>query len=407
MENEILNLNLSAEQALEGTISSLNLNNYGLFYVVLKEHANFHFFRHLVQNPERSYYTPEQHSLRYDLIETRELQTDVPGILCYEFYLRVKINGKINEYNERGITFREQPFQLECIACAKHFTSSYGVIREGLKLYDETQYRFLIDEREIQLIKKREGWLGLNAIRFNGLDYTTFFTTIWNKPLADPNDKPRKDEIAEHTSLNFLWELEGSYSTLLFAVAKALQLKNYVGSFKDNYFLHGGRKRYYIENNAFLNRHLEYLSMSFSAAYAFWERLTFLVGLHLLPGKLRSLSYFKLFDQQLQQVQTRFPSIASSTELVWLTDRAKTRHQDLNKFRHPLIHYQYQEKELRGNMNSDLFRLMLEHIDDEQELQTLFANLDDAMIFVQDEIKECVLGFEHTISLLKNVQEPF
>lgn len=407
MEKEILNLNLTAEQALEGTISSLNLNNFGIIYSALKKHENFHHFQNLVTFPEHAYFTAELNKgMRYELVETRMLKTDVEGIICYEFYLRVEINGTISEYDDGGITFLCVPFTLKAVARIHHFSSRYGVEHENLKLYNESQYRFILDEREIQDIKDNNNWVGLHAKTFEGQEYISFFTSIWNKPLRDPNDEARKAEIARHTSLNFLDELESAYSSLLFAATKAIQLKPYVGSFKDHYYLYQGKKQYYIERNLFLSRHLEYLSFAFAAAYTFWERLTFLMALHLMPKRIKGVSFFKMFDTWLAQLKSDFPSIAASPDLNWFIARVGNRHLALNKFRHPLIHYQYQENTLRGNMNADLFRLMLENISNEQELEMLFTNLDEAVKFIIDEIPECIFGFETTIKLISKIQEP-
>ncbi|UOE47417.1 hypothetical protein MTO98_23710 [Mucilaginibacter sp. SMC90] len=403
---EMLNLNLSREDALKGALSSLELNDYGLFYVVLKKHAHFHFFRHLVADPERTYFEPLQQSFRYDLNDSQLLKTDIDGIVCYEFYFRFSLEGTLNEHDERGRHTKAQPFTLKGIARVHHFSNTYGLGHEDLVLFDEAQYRLLLDERDIRALRQDLGWSYLNNQTYDGQDGVSFFTGIWHKPLADPNDQARKEQLAEHTSLNYFHELESAFSSMVYAALQAKRLQPYVGSFKDHYYPYQGRKQYYIEHNTFLSRHLEFLSYALAAIYTFWERLAFLSALHLAPGKLKTISFFSLYGKGLPDLRQRFPSIAQSAELAYLAGRCSGKHTDLAKYRHPMIHYQFDEAVLRGNRNADLFRLMLDNIQDEAELEKLYAAMANTMDFVAAEIAECKLGFLHTVNLVRKVQEP-
>lgn len=403
---EILNLNINAEEALQSAIDSLSLNNYGLFYVVLKKHANFHLYCHLVDDPQRTAFSATDGGLRYQLIDNQVLTTDIPGISCYEFYLRFSIDGFLNEHDERGHHSSKKPFTLTGIARVHHYSNVYGISHEHLVLYDESQYRMILDERELNTIRVRLGWTDLSGEQYHGQDAVNFFTGIWQKALINPDDQTRKKQLAEHTSLYFYNDLERTYRSVVDAVLHAKRLQPYVGSFKDHYYPNHGSRQYYIENNIFLSRHMEFLSNAIGAIYTFWERLAFLTSLYLTPAKLKTNSFVKLFKNQLNVLKQRFPSIAQNVELEYLAGRVTGRHADLMRYRHPLNHYQYQEAINRGNMHADHFRLMLQNISNEEELENLYKKLEERLDFACEEVVECKLGFLHTINLLRMVQEP-
>ncbi|EHQ26492.1 hypothetical protein Mucpa_2362 [Mucilaginibacter paludis DSM 18603] len=386
---------------LDSLKSCMEINNGGLFFSLLKDPENQHFYAAKVKNVKNAYFTPEIDTIRWNDDVIRNSATNSQGFPFDEIIIDVSLSGTLSEYNNRGITFSSQPVEFHFTIQAFVFQGQFSVSRENIKLLNAEQKVTLLFHKNYEQEIDRLGIKLLFEETYQGDEAFTFFTRIWKLV-----DRTNPTQVTD-SSHDYFDEFVECHRNILYSVAMSNIWGRYITTYGSNYYYFQGNKVFPVNLDYNDNRFIFYLENAIEEIYTFYERLAYLFYLFMQPTGLSgaALSFNKLFERKTKkELKQKFPQLANDANYQWFEKRFSKEHKTLSGYRHPLIHYQTSNTFIKGSYNSSVKRIWLANAGgNEQALQQLANDIRAIQRFVNNELAKCRDAFEKAILIVENL----
>ncbi|QEC51946.1 hypothetical protein EDD80_1152 [Anseongella ginsenosidimutans] len=379
---------------------SFSINGGGLFNRLLKERKNHHFISQMVGNVERAYFEPDNETINWSDHYIVNLDKNRDGYKYVEFIIDVKVNGDIKEFNEQGIDFHSKPVSLAFTIQVPVWTDFGSFDYQRITLLNEEQKALLLYHRQYE--KELDSINGklLFQYRYDGDDAYSFFTRIW-KTTDNSSAVMTKD-----TGYDFFQEIVECHRNILFSVGNLNMWGRYKSHYSESAYYFEGKKQHPIElcNNDF--RYLYFMENAIEELYTFYEKVTYLLSNFLNPstGKHHPPSFANLFgEKNIERLEKKFPHITEEKHFKWFLKRKYEEHQELQAYRHSLVHFQTDAPFITGTYVATFSRLWRESSDKAEELKELFNKFEKIQEFVNKELEACKEIFKNMVLLIENL----
>ena len=278
---------VSDTAALELLKDSFRINKGSLFCQMLKKWESYHFFQTKVRNAKNVYFEPDYETIFWSEIYTWNQLLNEEGLEYYEFIIDVRINGSLNEFNKKGITFSSLAVEFNFTIHAFVFKDWNSISEDYIKLLNNEQKILLLFtknyEKEVEKIKVKL----LSEYTYLNEEAFTFFTRIWK--LVDPLDLT----MVNDTSLEFFGELVECHRNIRYSVGCANILGRYTTHYSKNEYTFQGEKLFPVGLDYHDYRYFFYVENAIEEIYTFYERLSYLLYIFLKPVnfEVHSLSF--------------------------------------------------------------------------------------------------------------------
>ena len=400
----ILNLGTMQSTTFDTLKATMELNNGGYFWSLLKEPENYHFFIDKAKVVQNVYFEPNISTINWsdDYIVNHLINNE--GSLYDEIIVDVQIEGSLNEFNNKGFTYSKQLIKFQFTLQSFVFAGDYGITREDIKLLNSEQKTMLLFHKNYEKEIDRLDVKMLFENKYCGDEAFTFFTRIWKQ--VDTNNATQVSD----SSNDYFDEFVECHRNILYSVAMSNIWGRYKTNYTSQYYNFQGTKIFPLNLNYQDNRFIFYLENAIEEIYTFYERIAYLLFLFLKPVGLTqsALSFNKLFERKVKkELKQKYPHLASDKNYLWFEKRVKKEHKELSGFRHPLIHYQTNNTFIKGGYNSSLKRIWLENTSGgEQGLLKLSEDIKNIQKFINQELIMGKEAFEKTILLIENLNIP-
>lgn len=240
-------------------------------------------------------------------------------------------------------------------------------------------------------------------------DYS-FYTNNWSK--IDKSDI-RKERQAHVTSYYYLQELIESYERikhlLSFVLLSAPHAGKYTGYERGLPANYNSEYIYEINTNFKLydRYYLTYCELTIESLYKFWERIGFYLFQFFVPASNKinnlNLSFFKLIKELNKEYSTN--KLIQNIHFDWFVGfvlDTNSRFDELINYRHPFIHYKFDESDNKaiGSLISTTLNYWNKNLTNKQKLDSLAKENNNIKIFLLEHFGFCKEGYKHTIELV-------
>ncbi|CDT15584.1 conserved hypothetical protein [Sphingobacterium sp. PM2-P1-29] len=390
---------MNEEKIIENLKNAVVLNNYGIFWHLFQQRANFHFFKHLVQDPERTHIEFSKGKVDWSDRYTVEPFLNEDGFKFFDVIIGVTINASLEEHDRRGMFSGSKPYSVSLYLRASVQEEGWAS-EKNMSLLNQEQ-KILLDYQ--QNYAREQLQIGVKTIaetNYHGKEAFDFFTAIWK------NVDPMEEVIVRDTSLHYFHELTESHRNVYYSACSANIWGRYITHYSDNWYNFQGRKLYPHQPSYIDGKFFFYLEVCIEELYTFYERLAYLAYIFLAPKNLKpfALSYNRLFDKQvINGLIKQYPELSDNPHLQYFRNRLKNQHQQLSDYRHPLVHYKSSGTEIRGSYNVFKSTKWLDNVEDEEALQKLHYQIDKILEFTNTEMSACHKSFEQLVLLCESL----
>jgi len=387
--------------SLDKLKNALEINGGGLFFSLLKDTENHHFFRDKVKKTEKAHFTPDIATIRWASDYYLTTLTNTEGFTFDEVITDVCIAGELSECNSKGKDISRHRLQFDFTVQAYVFHDSFSVNREHIKLLNPEQKITLLFHKNYQREIDRLAVPMLFEKTFQGGDAFSFFTRIWK------HVDRQKPTLVNDTSHDYFDELIECQRNILYSVAMSNIWGRYIVTYGTEYYYFQGTRVYPLKLDYRDNRFIFYLENAIEELYTYYERLAYLLFLFLTPANLTptALSFSKLFERKIKkELKQKFPGLANDINFIWFEKPFSKEHKVLSGYRHPLVHYQTTNNFIKGGYNASLKRIWLANASGgEAELKQLTTDIRAIHKFINSELPKCAEAFERTILLIEQL----
>ncbi|KQC00391.1 hypothetical protein [Pedobacter sp. Hv1] len=379
--------------------NNIEINDGSELKQLLKKRKNHHFYSSKVKRTSHTDFdfTGAIFSWSQDYISTP--LTNVDGFQYDEIIVDLAVQVILVENSfDYSKTFRK-PIILEISLHAFVFIESN--LHGDINLLNQEQKSLLIFHKTYERELERSGIKMLHENTYQGQEAFSFFTRIWKN--VDIEDSA----MVTGSSHDYFTELNECHRKIMYSVGCSNIWGRYITHFQDNSYNFQGSKVYPVKQNYFDVRYVSYLENAIEELYTFYERLAYLIYLFLKPTSFLqfSLSYNKLFERRTKrEVIERYAHLTTDANYAYFFRRINNEHKKLSTYRHPLVHYQSTNETIKGSYNASFTTKWLHHAtSDESKLLKIQNEIEDIRIFVNKELNNCKVSFEHAVLLIEGL----
>lgn len=390
---------MKEEIIIDNLKSSVELNNYGILWMLFQQRENFHFFNHLVKNPEWAHLEFSNCKVDWSDFYTITPFLNDEGIQFYDIIIGLTINASLKEHDHRGMFTGSQPYFVSLYLRALVEKDCWSS-EKYMKLLNQEQKVLLGYQKNYANEQERIGIKPIAETKYQEKDAFEFYTSIWK------NVDPLEEVIVRDTSHHYFLELTEAHRNVYYSVCSANIWGRYISHFSDESYNFQGKKIFPHQPNYIDGKFFFYLEVCIEELYTFYERLAYLAFIFLAPDNLNStaLSYSRLFNKQtIKSLILLHPELKDNRHLNYFIERLRTEHQELMDYRHPLVHYKSSSNNIRGSYNVFKSTTWIDNAEDENELQKLHDQFKKILDFVNNEMTACHKSFEQLVLLCESL----
>jgi hypothetical protein len=228
------------------------------------------------------------------------------------------------------------------------------------------------------------------------------FTGIWG-------GVSRSNKKQVHTSsFYYHYEIVTSYELLMFLVSNVNLYRQYTSNYLE-------QERHDYSNGSIFDLNLSiydryyliFCSLSLENLYSYWERIGFLLFQFIKPTKVsdRNLSFQKLISSLNEEDNNgEYSFLLSSKNFKWLSDFNISTHNKLQKYRHPLIHYNIKNPLFKGGLFSGTVSYWIQNNMKKEKIEKLQKENDKLVDIINHQFSLCNDGLVKTLDLIKEIE---
>src|SRR4051812_21714537 len=122
---------MNTPTTLESLKDTLEINGGVLFFNLLEDPENHHFFKDKVKIAKNAYFEPDGNTIEWNDDYIINSGANVEGFPFDEIIIDVRLSGNLNEFNSKGFTFSKQAIRFEFTIQAFVFQGNFSVSREN------------------------------------------------------------------------------------------------------------------------------------------------------------------------------------------------------------------------------------------------------------------------------------
>lgn len=386
----------------EKLIRRIEMNGCSLLDWLLKKRRNVHFYADKRKKTAiaRFEFSPEKLVWGNDCFIEDFVNRD--GDPFIEVMLDVKADGLMNHFNRTT----HKHFLSESVSfyfTIRAYFQADGYLSDGnIELLGMEQKALIMYHKNYEQELRQKSIKTIEETRFLDQDAFGFFTRIWK------NVDNENGITVDSSSLSYFKELNEVHRNIIYGVSSANIWGRYKSHYTDEKYDFQGRAVYPVASNFYDSRYFFYLEAAMEEIYTYYERIAYLLYIFLKPETFEpfSLSFNKLFERQTKkELEEKFINLSENEHYLWFTNRIKKEHKKLSNYRHPLVHYRQNSGFLKGSYNASRSRIWLKNaMDGLDGLIKMEKDMDDILKFVNQELQNCYMAFQHTVLLCESLE---
>jgi hypothetical protein len=154
--------------------------------------------------------------------------------------------------------------------------------------------------------------------------------------------------------------------------------------------------------------YLDFCSLSIENLYSYWERIGYFLFQFFPPTKVvdNNLSFQNLISCLKKDIkQGKYHSLHTSQNFKWFSEFTEKGHEfeKLQKYRHPLIHYKFENQLFKGGLNSGTYSFLIKNCRKREKIEELQKVNDSLVDFINHQFSLCYDGYLKTVDLIKEI----
>lgn len=205
----------------------------------------------------------------------------------------------------------------------------------------------------------------------------------------DITRKPQLIETKIH-DFNTVDDIFRASQEIKLLFGEVLLLNPYITNYTSNPVPFNGTIIYTYFPTFIDQRFFQITGLLFESLYNYWDKIGDIIAVYLTPNLSPTQIYF---PTAIDNIPVEFHP---SNNYKWLKDFKRNEYNQLNKKRKSVVHY----KHLESNFHEEYSK----NFNNKAELETLFKEKMELSVFLDDQVRKTITGFEKAFGLIDEIK---